>query len=181
MPHRIEPMTTIIARTERTIVRQMAPADAPFICRLLNEPSWLEHIGDRGVRTPADAEQYIRTTAMATYETLGFGMYLVESRPGAQALGIAGLVKRAALNEPDLGVAFLPEFCRMGYASEAATAVIADAEATLGVARLLAITTPGNQPAIRLLEALDFRFERIVRLAPEERDLRLYARTRSRA
>jgi RimJ/RimL family protein N-acetyltransferase len=174
-------MTKTVFKTERTIVRHMAPADAPFICRLLNEPSWLENIGDRGVRTPEDAEKYIRTTAMATYETLGFGMYLVESRPDANALGIAGLVKRATLNEPDLGVAFLPEFCRMGYASEAATAVIAHAEGTLGIPRLLAITTPGNQPAIRLIEKLGFRFERVARLAPEDRDLRLYARARSRA
>jgi ribosomal-protein-alanine N-acetyltransferase len=173
-------MTKTIAKTERTIVRQMAPADAPFICRLLNEPSWLENIGDRGVRTPEDAEKYIRTAVMATYETLGFGMYLVESRLGAGSLGIAGLVKRATLNEPDLGVALLPEFCRMGYASEAATAVIAHAEETLRIPRLLAIATPSNQPSIRLLEKLGFRFERIVRFAPEDRDLRLYARAIAR-
>jgi [ribosomal protein S5]-alanine N-acetyltransferase len=47
-------------------------ADAQFLCRLLNEPSWLQNIGDRGVRTLPDAERYIQDKFNGSYESLGF-------------------------------------------------------------------------------------------------------------
>ena len=42
--------------TERLILREFAVTDAEFILKLLNEPSFIQNIGDRGVRSVADAE-----------------------------------------------------------------------------------------------------------------------------
>ena len=46
--------------TDRLILRQFAMDDAGFVLELLNDPAWLQHIGDRGVRTLADARAYLR-------------------------------------------------------------------------------------------------------------------------
>lgn len=164
-----------VAETSRLILRYLTPNDAVFFCRLVNEPSWLENIGDRGVRTPEDAEAYIRTRYMEAYRTLGFGMYLVESKALAQPIGVCGLVERDSLPDLDIGFALLPEFRGQGYAREAAAAVMDLARTSLGLSRLLAITSPGNRASGALLEKLGFRFEGMIRLPPGEEELKLFA------
>jgi RimJ/RimL family protein N-acetyltransferase len=164
-----------VAQTVRLILRELLPSDSQFYCRLLNEPSWLEFIGDRGVRTPEDADRYIRGTIAETYEKLGFGMYLVESRADGRPMGVCGLVRRPSLPGPDFGVALLPEFWRQDYAFEAGTAVLEFAARVMRESRLLAIATPNNVRSIRLLERLGFAFDGVVRLPPSDEQLRLYA------
>ncbi len=39
-----------ILETPRLELREVTLGDAPFFLRLLNDPSWLENIGDRGVQ-----------------------------------------------------------------------------------------------------------------------------------
>lgn len=165
----------IVAETERLRLRHVALADAPFFCRLLNEPSWLQNIGDRGVRTTEHATRYIQAPLLEMYRRLGFGMYVVEPKTGGEPMGVCGLFKRDVLPQPDLGFAFLPEFWGRGHAFEAAAAVMRHARAALGFTRLLAITTPTNERSGRLLEKLGFRCEGVVRVPPGDEDLRLYA------
>ena len=135
----------------------MALEDAAFLLRLLNEPSWLENIGDRGVRTLADAEDYIRNNIWAAYRSCGFGLYTVQLKSAPSPIGLCGLVKRDFLSSPDLGFALLPEYVGNGYATEAASAVIAYAHATLAIGRLYAIVQPGNARSVSLLERLGFK------------------------
>lgn len=49
-----------ILETERLILRELHIDDAPFIVELLNTPSFLRFIGDRGVRNTLDAVQYLQ-------------------------------------------------------------------------------------------------------------------------
>ena len=135
----------------------MTLEDASFFLRLLNEPSWLANIGDRGVRTVADAERYIRNNIWAPYQTHGFGLYAVQLRSHAAPIGLCGLVQRDFLPAPDLGFALLPECCGHGYATEAARAITSHAQVELGIGRLYAIVQHGNERSVRLLERLGFR------------------------
>ena len=150
-------------------------ADVRFIYRLLNEPSFLANIGDRGVHSLDDAQGYLRMGPMASYAAHGFGLYGVQLKAGGERIGLCGLVKRVTLPDVDLGYALLPEFCGHGYAVEAARAVLSEARATLGIARIVAITDPRNAGSIRVLQKLDFRFEKMVRLAPDAIELKLFA------
>ena len=167
-----------IAETERLIVRTLTPGDAAFMCRLLNEPAWIENIGDRGVRTPAEAEGYIREKLVPSYATHGYGMYALETRADRGTIGICGLVRRDALPGPDLGFALLSEWWGRGFAFEGASAVLAHARETLRLPPLLAITTPGNTRSGKLLEKLGFEFQRLIRLTPEADATKLYAERR---
>jgi len=167
----------MIAQTERLRIRRMTSADAAFVCRLLNEPSWLQNIGDRGVRTSTDAASYIESKIMQAYETLGFGMYLVESSADSVPMGMCGLVQRETLPVPDMGFAFLPEFWGKGYAHEASIAVMRHAVGQLGLVRLLAIVAPDNERSCKLLETLGFAHEGEYRSGPNEERLKKYAMT----
>ena len=164
-----------VLKTERLILRQLGLADAPFILRLLNEPSWLEFIGDRGVHTLADAERYIEKGPIEMYGRLGFGLYHVRLAGGDEPIGMCGLLKREALDDVDLGFAFLPEFWGKGYAREAAAAVLSYARNSLRLSRIVAITTPNNDASRRLLERVGFELERSVRLGADDEELLLYA------
>ena len=142
--------------TPRLELRSAALEDAAFFLRLLNEPSWLENIGDRGVRTLADAEGYIRNNIWAPYRSCGFGLYAVQLKSQPLPIGLCGLVKRDFLCSPDLGFALLPEYCGRGFATEAARAVLSHAQVELRIGRLYAIVRSGNQRSVRLLEQLGF-------------------------
>jgi len=164
-----------VATTARLLLRRITLADAPFLLRQLNEPSWLRNIGDKGARTLADVETYTRNGPLEMYKKHGFGMYLVELREGGAPVGMCGLVRRDGLPGPDIGFALLEEHFGKGYALEAAGAVMKHARATLGIGRVLAITTPTNERSGRLLAKLGFRQEGTVRLGPKAEELNLYA------
>jgi RimJ/RimL family protein N-acetyltransferase len=153
----------------------MSEADARFIHRLVNEPSFIRNIGDKGVRTLADAERYIRDGPLASYARHGFGLNLVELKAGGAPAGMCGLLQRDVLDHPDIGYAFVPEFRGAGYAREAASAVMDWARTSLGLSRVLAITNPDNAGSIRLLETIGFQFERMRRMPGEGADVAVYA------
>jgi RimJ/RimL family protein N-acetyltransferase len=141
------------------MLREVVPSDAAFLVALLNDPAWLANIGDRGVRSLPEAEAYIRSNIRAHHERHGYGMYAMELKSLAQPIGLCGLVKREFLPAPDLGVALLPGFVGVGYASEAAGEVMGHAKRALGIARLYGIVKRENHRSVRMLERLGFRHE----------------------
>lgn len=165
----------IVLRTERLDLRHLDPdEDAAFILRLVNEPSWLRYIGDRGVRTQDAARRYILEGPVEMYDRLGFGLFLVELRDGAQPIGLCGLIKRDALEDVDIGFAFLPEYWSRGYAFESSSAVLSWGRRVHGLARVVAVTSPDNDASSRLLRRLGFRYARRLQLSPEAPTVRLY-------
>ncbi|CAN5673486.1 GNAT family N-acetyltransferase [soil metagenome] len=153
----------------------MTADDAEFILQLVNEPSFIRFIGDKGVRNREDALRYIQTGPVASYERFGFGLYLVELKEGRVPIGMCGLVKRDSLPDVDVGFAFLPEFWSKGYAFEAAVSVKAYGKNVLGIRRLVAITNPDNESSIRLLEKIGLRFDRMIRLSEDAPEIKLFA------
>ena len=163
-----------VLETPRLSLRQLEAADASFMLALLNEPSYLLNIGDRGVRDLEGAERYIESRWRASYVQHGFGLWLVRERATGEAVGLAGLVRRDGLDDVDIGYAFLPAYWGRGYAIEAARGVLAHARDVVGLGRLVAIVSPGNEPSIRVLEKLGMASERTLRLPGGSSDVELY-------
>ena len=136
----------------------MRVADAPFIFDLVNQPSWLENIGDKGVKSLQDAEAYI-LKIIEMYQTLGFGLYLVEHNLNGAAVGLCGLIKRDSHEDIEIGFALLPKFENKGYAFESATSIVNLARNEHQLNHLTAICKPDNLPSIKLLEKLEFKTE----------------------
>lgn len=166
--------SVMLLETERLIFRELTDDDAAFIFELVNEPSFVHNIGDKGVRNLADARNYILDGPVASYEECGYGLWLVELKETGESIGICGLVKRDSLPDPDIGFAFLPQFWSQGYAFESAAAVKNYSGDTLGINRLLAVTNPDNVGSIHLLEKIGFRYEGMIRLADDAPEIKLY-------
>jgi RimJ/RimL family protein N-acetyltransferase len=164
----------LVLETPRLRLRRLSPDDAPFVLELLNDPSFIRNIGDRGVRDLEGARRYLLDGAVASHEKHGYGMDLVELRSTGEAAGLCGLVRRDYLDDPDIGYAFLPRFTGLGYAVEAAAAVLAHARGALGLPRVLAIVSPDNERSIRVLEKSGLRYERMITPPGEDCAIRLF-------
>jgi len=164
-----------VLATGRLILRWLSVKDAEFILRLLNEPSFVRFIGDKGVRSIDDARDYILSGPVDSYERFGFGLYLTELKENGVPIGICGLLKRESLKDADIGFAFLPQFWRKGYAFESASAVMTYGRKVVGLDRIVAITSPDNDASIKVLEKLGLRFERLIKLSEDEPEVKLFA------
>lgn len=174
--HRTPPdPVTIVAKSDRLILRELGLEDADFMLELLNDAAFLTHIGDRGVRTLDDARAYIVNGPMASYEKHGFGFWCVVERSSGTRTGICGLARRDTLDAVDIGFAFLPPYRARGYGFESASAVMQLARGAFGLRRIVAITSTGNAASAALLERLGLRFERMVQVRDDEDAIRLFA------
>ena len=106
----------IILATERLFLREFNTGDAGFILELLNNPSWIKYIGDKNIRHVNDAQNYILNGPIKSYQTHGFGLYLVAVKEKEKPIGMCGLIKRDGLENVDIGFALMPEYAGNGYA-----------------------------------------------------------------
>jgi GNAT superfamily N-acetyltransferase len=169
----------MLIETERLQIRRLGPGDEPFILELLNEPAFLQNIGDRGVRDLAGASAYIRNGPVASYERHGFGLYWAGLREGDIPAGICGLLKRDYLDDVDIGFAFLERYRGKGYGFEAASAVLEYGWRTLGLNRIVAITAPHNEASMGLLRKLGMRAEGTIQGPGADGESRLFGCERS--
>ncbi len=165
----------IILETNRLLLRQFKTTDASFILLLLNNPSWLQYIGDRKVRSIDDALEYLSNGPIKSYKENGFGLSLIEIKNGNIPIGMCGLIKRESLEYPDIGFALLPEFTGNGYAFEIASATKIYAKDKLGITNILAITSSNNIRSIALLNKINLEFEKMIKLSNSEEALMLFS------
>ncbi len=171
----------VILETERLYLRYQTEDDAAFVLELVNDPAWIQFIGDRGVRTVEQARSYIANGAIEMYQKYGFGLYLVARKEDDVPIGLCGLIKRDGLEDVDIGFAYLPPYRSKGYAYEAAAAVMQYARQEVGLTRVVAITNVDNHASGRLLEKIGLRFERLIQMPNDTKELKLFVYDSSRA
>ncbi len=151
-----------ILETEHLNLLEFTYKDAVFIIKLLNSEGWLKYIGERNVKTEEEAIQYLENGPIKRYAQNGFGLYRVALKEGQESVGMCGIIKRADLEHPDIGFAFLPQFTGKGYALEIAQATVEYAMKILKKKELLGITTADNTRSIKLLECIGLKYDRNV-------------------
>ena len=165
---------TLVCKTERLVIRQLTLKDADFVICLYNDESFIRNIADKNIRTSEDAEIYLTNGPLASYETYGFGLNLVSLRKTGAPIGICGVLKRPELDSPDLGYAFLPEYCNQGYATEASIGVLQHAVKALSLNTVLAVTFPSNKGSNRVLTKVGFELKGSIELYGLENNLYEY-------
>ncbi|XLZ69979.1 GNAT family N-acetyltransferase [Massilia sp. SR12] len=140
--------------TQRLTLRPLTLDDAPFYLKLLNEPSFLENIGDKGVRDLDGARAAMQAGPIDMQARLGYSLWLVLRQEDGAAIGLCGLIKRDTLPGTDIGYAYLPEHWGKGYAWEAASAAMAYGRDVVGLPCLLGIVSPSNTASSQLLRKL---------------------------
>ena len=164
-----------VVNTKRLSIAKACLDDAPFIFELLNTPSWIEYIGDRGIKTVQDAERYIQDALIDSYQKNGFGLYKVLNSEESKPIGLCGLLQREFLQVPDLGFAILPEYAGKGYMKEAAQAVLKYETNKHNLKEVQAITSPINSRSRGLLKVLGFSMLKAIWPDGNEEELVLYS------
>jgi len=156
-------------------LRELKTDDAGFVLRLVNEPSFLANIGDKGVSNLDDAREFILKGPWTGQQKPGYGQFLVELKESGDPIGVCGLLFREFLDVTDVGFALLPEYWRRGFAYEAASAVMIYGHSELGIEKIVALTSEDNPASIRVLEKLGMTFERTVKMSDDDPGTVLYS------
>lgn len=158
-------------QTDRLHIEELSHADASFLIELVNTPGWLEFIGNRNVYTLFDAQNYIQNIL----DNENYRYWTVKLKDTNSSIGLISLIKREYLTNHDIGFAFLPQYCNLGYAFEATQAVIEKISMLPKFEILLATTLPNNIHSIKLLKRLHFSF--IKKIEVNDELLNLYSLT----
>lgn len=144
--------------TERLKITPLLEKDASFIVELLNTDGWIKNIGDRNIHSEKDAKEYIQKVNSNPHITY----WTVKLKKEGLPIGLVTIIKRDYLPSKDVGFAFLPQFFHKGYAFEATKAVLLALVKRNAIEIILAIIQPDNNPSIKLIERLGFRFEKMM-------------------
>ena len=137
--------------SSRLDFRIMDLSDAAFFMELVNTPKWIEFIGERNVKSIADAEKYIQDKMISSYEKYGFGNYAIILKDTNQVIGSVGLYKRPDFDYFDVGYALMPAFENQGYTSEAVKEILNFARQTLKHNKVLGFTAADHVASQRVL------------------------------
>lgn len=162
-------------KTKRLRLRPIEISDAPFFYKLFNSEGWITYIGDRNIKSVADAEKQLTEKYIPSYSIYGYGSYLVEEKTSGLPIGTCGLYKRPNVEDPDIGFAFLTSYMGQGYGYEAAQAVMIHARQHLQLETILAFTVSHNRASIRLLEKLGLHYVQDYSYEGSQEALQLYA------
>jgi len=165
----------VIAETSRLRIRELTVDDAEFILDLVNQPSFLANIGDKGVRNLDDARAFILEGPWASHRDRGYGQFMVERKDGGEPIGVCGILHRESLGVSDVGGAFLPKYWGQGFAYEAACAVRDYGRTTLGIENIVGLTSKANISSIRVLEKLGMKFEKTVKMSDDDPGTALFS------
>ena len=101
--------------------------------------------------------------------------FLVELIEDHTPIGVCGLLYRESIDVTDVGFAILSPYRRRGYAYEAARAVMSYGQVTLGIDRIVALTSEENHASIRVLEKLGLSFEKIIKMSEDDPGTALFS------
>ncbi len=150
--------------TERLFIRPLTITDDNFILKLVNTEGWLRFIGNRNVTSQVEAGSYIQRIL----ENKNISYWVVERRSNQDKIGLVTYIKRDYLEHPDIGFAFLPEFCKQGYAYEATSAVLHQLIQKRSLSHILATTFPENSSSIKLLKKIGLVYEKEIDVEKEK-------------
>jgi RimJ/RimL family protein N-acetyltransferase len=156
------------------MLREFTLADSEFIIELLNTEGWIKYIGDRKVKTMADARLYLENGPLKSYQDNVFGLRLVLLKTNNKPIGMCGLIRREYLDHLDIGFAFLPNYTGQGYALEIASRVVHLAFNELHQEKILAIVLPTNHSSVRLLAKIGFEYDHNFLSTDTNEELSLY-------
>jgi ribosomal-protein-alanine N-acetyltransferase len=144
----------VVAKTERLVLREFAPADAAGFYALNADVEVVRFTGDRPFRDLTEAEAFLAT--YDAYARHGFGRWSVYERETGTYVGFCGLAYRAAGDEVDVGFRFRRDRWGRGYATEAGAAALRLGFEHFGLTRIVGRAMRDNVASHRVLRRLGF-------------------------
>ena len=161
--------------TERLKLKLITVEDAEFLFELMTTEKWHQYIGDRGVHTLEDAENYIRTKMDPDIKNKGFINHVMIEKSTGEKVGTCSLHDREGVPGMDVGYALLPGFEGKGYATEGAGKMAKLAFDKYNQDKVYAITITENVGSIRVLENVGFEYVKDIQFPGGSDYIRLYS------
>jgi len=165
-----------IARTERLLLRRLAPDDRDALSAVLCDPEVMRF--SMGVLRPEDVADWI-DQRIAEYGRWGFGLWGVELLESGCLIGYCGLtvIEIDGHSEVEIGYRLVRTHWGRGLGTEAARVVRDLALQSLAIRRLIALIDPDNHASIRVASKLGMRDMRPVEMPDYDHPDRLYVLT----
>jgi RimJ/RimL family protein N-acetyltransferase len=150
---------TVRLVTPRLVGRPLSPGDFDDLYRLHRDEKVLAPFG----ASPSSREetQEFLERKLAHWGEHGFGIWMFRDEAGA-FVGRCGIHRWTFehVREVELGYIVRSDLWSLGYATEIGKAVVQHAFGELGLPRLVGFTKPDNVASRRVLEKLDFVYDR---------------------
>ncbi|MGI8951357.1 MAG: GNAT family N-acetyltransferase [Chitinophagaceae bacterium] len=150
--------------TARLWIKPLTITDDNFILELVNTEGWVKFIGNRNITSKVEAIAYIQKIL----EDKNIFYWVVKLKENQDKIGIVTYIKRDYLEHHDIGFAFLPNFCKKGYAYEATKVVLNQLIREHNFAHIFATTVPENISSIKLLKRIGLIFEKEIEVDKEK-------------
>lgn len=153
-------MPTFVFQTRRLHCRRLEPADLAPMLDVYGDAEAMQWVGDGRPITRAECVRWLEVT-YDNYRTRGYGMFALVSRDSGGIIGFCGLVHPGGQQEAELKYAFARRHWGLGFATEAAIAMIEHARTVLGLRRIIATAAPENTASHNVLLKAGMRREEL--------------------
>lgn len=153
--------------TERLLLRQPRPEDAPDLAVAYADPEVMRFMGDGSTATQAEVEAGIEEW-LERWKSWGMSLCSLERREDGRVLGRAGFLRwdpetwQVGGDETELGWLLAREHWGRGYATEAALALRDWALRERELTRLISLIEHENVQSVRVAERIGETYERDV-------------------
>ena len=151
---------TPTVETERLLLRWFDMDDLEAFYALGTEPNVIRYVGNVPFASLDAARETLVSVPLKDYANYGFGRFACVWKETGQVIGFCGPKLLPEMREVELGYRFLPRFWSKGLATEAGRAVVAYSRDVLRLERMIALVHPENVASSRVLQKLNFGFER---------------------
>ncbi len=150
-----------ILETERLILRRQQASDVTILANLWADPEATHYLGGPRERGWLQSE-FKETAKNHFFET--YDLWPVIEKQAGQLIGHCGLLEKDIEGKPEieLNYIFFPLMWGRGYATEIGQAIRRMAFTKMGLKRLVALITPGNQASEHVAIKVGMRFEKEV-------------------
>jgi len=154
-------MTNRILTTDRLMLRPVKNEDIDFIFQGLSNPKVIQYYGISCSNLDA---AHAQIEWYRQIEVAGSGQFWLLQQADEQPIGVAGYYYHHPVHrKAEIGAWLLPEFWRMGFMSEAVSAIIRYMRKEKQIHRIEGFIEPGNEASEQLVRKLGFVFEGTLR------------------
>ncbi|WP_079710304.1 GNAT family N-acetyltransferase [Paraliobacillus ryukyuensis] len=120
--------------------------DFDYLFSMLSDPKMMRYIGDGQTKHRAGTMQFLKWIYHTYHTGTDLGLMLLEEKESHQPIGHAGLVPQTidGVNEIEIGYWISRAHWGMGYATEAASALLDYGRTRMENERFIALIQPGN-------------------------------------
>lgn len=150
---------SIIIKTNRLVLREIEENDLAALSKIYADPDCMQFYP--GTKSLAEVRTWFQELSFNSYLRYGFGLWAVVDQFSGQIMGDCGITMQETPegSEPEIGYHLWRDFWGKGFATEAAIACRSHALITLGLGRVVSITSPENIPSQKVAEKVHDRME----------------------